>query len=183
MSLPHAALHGPAEQARLVPNFDAIFAGYSRFAWRAFARLGVQSRDLPDVCQEMFLVVHRKLPEFDPGRGSLRAWVYGICVRVASDYRRRHPNRREAPLDQQPSLAVQPGQDAALQDRRAWSKLARVLGELDAPKREVFVLYELEALPMAEVAAVLACPLQTAYARLHAARRAVLAAFAPGEPT
>jgi len=182
VSVPHTALHGHAEEARLVSNFDEIFAGYSRFAWRVLARLGVQSRDLPDACQEVFLVVHRKLPEFEPGRSSLRAWVYGICVRIASDYRRRHPNRREAPLDQQPPLAVPAGQDAALQDRRAWSKLARVLGDLDAPKREAFVLYELEALPMAEVAAVLECPLQTAYARLHAARRAVLAAFTAGEP-
>ena len=81
-----------------------------------------------------------------------------------------------------PFLAVPPEQDTALQDRRAWTKLARVLGELDAPKREAFVLYELEALPMTEVAAILECPLQTAYARLHAARRAVLAAFAGREP-
>jgi RNA polymerase sigma-70 factor (ECF subfamily) len=39
------------------------------------------------------------------------------------------------------------------------------------------VLYELEGLSMAEIAVSLECPLQTAYARLHAARRLVLAAF------
>jgi RNA polymerase sigma-70 factor, ECF subfamily len=40
----------------------------------------------------------------------------------------------------------------------------------------VFVLYELEELPMAEVAAGIGCPVQTAYSRLHAARKQVEAA-------
>jgi RNA polymerase sigma-70 factor (ECF subfamily) len=55
--------------------------------------------------------------------------------------------------------------------------LARVLDGLDSAKREVFVLYELEELAMPEVAGLVGCPLQTAYSRLHAARRIVFEAF------
>jgi len=51
------------------------------------------------------------------------------------------------------------------------------LAALDTGKREVFVLYELEELPMGEVAKIVDCPLQTAYSRLHAARKAVTVAF------
>jgi len=51
------------------------------------------------------------------------------------------------------------------------------LEDLDDEKREVFVLYELEELTMNEVADALACPLQTAYSRLYAARDAVKGAF------
>ena len=42
------------------------------------------------------------------------------------------------------------------------------------------MLYELEGLAMNEIAELLGCPVQTAYARLHAARRRVLGAFTPG---
>jgi RNA polymerase sigma-70 factor (ECF subfamily) len=51
--------------------------------------------------------------------------------------------------------------------------LDRALAELDEDKRAVFVLYEIEQLTMAEVAEAIGCPLQTAYSRLHAARRQV----------
>jgi RNA polymerase sigma-70 factor (ECF subfamily) len=56
--------------------------------------------------------------------------------------------------------------------------LHAVLRRLSDEKRETFILYELEELPMVEVAEVLDCPLPTAYSRLHAARAEVQAAFA-----
>ena len=68
------------------------------------------------------------------------------------------------------------GPDADLETLRAWQRLSRVLDAMDVGKRQVFVLYELEAMPMPEISALLDCPLQTAYSRLHAARRRVAAA-------
>jgi RNA polymerase sigma-70 factor (ECF subfamily) len=49
------------------------------------------------------------------------------------------------------------------------------LEELDDAQREVTVLFEIEQLPMAEVAALLGVPLQTAYSRLYAGRRLLAA--------
>ncbi len=168
-----------ARQLQLVtpPAFEAVFAEHSRTAWRLLVRLGVQPRDAQDVCQEVFIVVHRRLPDFDPRRGSLVSWLYGICLRAASDYRRRHPNRRESPEQALLNVETSDRPDRDLEARRAWHKLASVLDTLDAGQRQVFVLYELEGLPMGEIASLLDSPLQTAYARLHAARRRVLGAF------
>lgn len=167
-------------QPRPAETFERVFQEHNAFAWRLLARLGVLRRDVPDACQEVFLVVYRRLEDFDPQRGSLRSWVSGICVRVASDYRRRHPSRKEASLDES-ELVASSGPDAEVEMQRAWARLARLLDDMEPEKRQVFVLYELEAIPMNEVALILECPLQTAYTRLHAARRTVLAAFG-GEP-
>jgi len=164
-----------------LPDFQAVFTEHGRFVWRLLARLGVQPRDVPDVCQEVFLVVHRRLPEYDASRGALRTWIYGICSHAASDYRRRHPSRRESSVEPMLDLASGERPDTALEGRRAWEQLARVLERMDDAKRLAFVLYELEALSMHEVASVMQCPLQTAYARLHAARRLVLSEFNGGE--
>jgi RNA polymerase sigma-70 factor (ECF subfamily) len=65
------------------------------FVWRALRHLGVRRADLPDVCQEVFIVVHRRLPDFDTTKSSLSTWIYGICMRTASQYRRRSPHFRE----------------------------------------------------------------------------------------
>ena len=97
------------------------------------------------------MVVHRKLAEFE-GRSTVRTWVYGIAVRVASDYRKRGHVRREVPTDEMPDNASKddPHADAARSQARA--KLDAILDGLDEDKRAVFVLYEIEQVTMAEVA-------------------------------
>lgn len=145
--------------------------------WRVLGRLGVHRADIPDVCQEVFLTVHRRLADYD-GRAAMGAWIYGICVRTASDYRRRAHRRHESLRGWDlPEPSEPAGQEHALDLSRARARLDAVLERLAFGQREVFVLYELEELPMAEIARVLACPIQTAYSRLHAARKAVTEAF------
>jgi len=149
-----------------------IFHAHAAYVWRVLRRMGVAEADVEDLCQEVFLVVLRKLAEFE-GRSSMKTWIYGICIRTASDYRRRAHKRREVVTDQVPEGTVSPSQAVELQRRQARSMLDAALDDLDEGKRAVFVLYEIEELPMAEVAAAMGCPLQTAYSRLHAARRIV----------
>jgi RNA polymerase sigma-70 factor, ECF subfamily len=149
-----------------------VFAEHGAYAWRVLRRLGVEERDAEDVCQEVFMIVHRKLSEFE-GRSSVRTWVYGICVRAASDYRKRAGHRRETVTDSPPELTSASDPHGETAGRQARALLDRIVDELDDDKRAVFVLYEIEDLAMNEVAAAVGCPLQTAYSRLHAARSLV----------
>ncbi len=160
-----------------VPPLAEIFREYAPFVWRALRRLGVREADVEDVCQEVFVVVHRKLGDFE-GRSSLRTWIYGICARTASDYRRSGRVRREVVTDAPPEMAAEGGHEDVVALKQARAKLDRILDELDDDKRAVFVLYEIEELSMAQVADSLGCPLQTAYSRLHAARKIVEAGVA-----
>lgn len=157
------------------PSLDVgtVFRENLPFVFRALRRLGVADSDVDDVCQEVFVVVMRKLGEFE-GRSQLRTWIYGICVRTASDYRKRAPRRREVLTDEPLEGASEgsgPLEHATMTQAR--DILDRILAKLDDDKRAVFVLYEIEELPMNEVAQALECPLQTAYSRLHAARKRV----------
>ena len=149
-----------------------VFREHAAYAWRVLRRLGVQESDAEDVCQEVFLIVHKRLGSFE-GRSSLRTWVFGICVRAASDYRKRSFRRKETVTESPPEAvsASDPHDETA--GRQARALLDQILGELDDDKRAVFVLYEIEELSMSEVAAAIGCPLQTAYSRLHAARAIV----------
>lgn len=163
------------------PSFEEIFNEYSNFAWRSLARQGVAERDLPDVCQEVFMVVHRQLPGFEE-RSSVRTWLYGICRHVAANHRRRAVNRRELPSEllpePPPELEREPAPHAQLARRQALDMLQRALSTLSEERREVFMLYEVEELPMREVAELLGCPMNTAYSRLYAAREQVQAELA-----
>jgi RNA polymerase sigma-70 factor (ECF subfamily) len=158
-------------------SFDELFEAYATFVWRVLGRLGVASSDLADTSQEVFLVVHRRLHDFE-GRSSVKSWIYGICIRVAAAWRRKPHRAHERALDESALENATDSQDEELEQRRAREKLAQVLERLDEDKRAVFVLYELEELTMPQVAEALGCPLTTAYSRLHAARKTVRAAFA-----
>ncbi|WP_437301184.1 RNA polymerase sigma factor [Sorangium sp. So ce426] len=159
-----------------VPSFEQLFFEHAPFVWRALRRLGVHEADAEDVCQEVFMIVHRRLAGFE-GRSSVQTWIYGICIRVAADYRKRAHRRRESTRAELPDQEALEDQHGALEDRQARALLDACVQTLDDDKRAVFVLFELEELPMTEVAEAVGCPLQTAYARLYAARRVVEAAL------
>jgi RNA polymerase sigma-70 factor (ECF subfamily) len=170
--MPELAVTPRAAAAPPVPAFAQLYADHAAFAWRSLRRLGVRDADVEDLTQEAFVVVHRKLPEFD-GRSSVKTWLFGICLKVASDYRRRAHVRREETVEQVPDTIAEPTQGDALERRQARKVLDQILETLDDDKRTAFVLFELEQWPMQEVADAMGCPLQTAYARLYAARKHV----------
>jgi len=158
-----------------VPALSDIFREHARYLWRALLGLGVRAGDVDDACQDVFLVVHRRLPEFD-GR-ALRSWLYAICLRVASDYRRSARVRNEVTVDEPPDTHASPKQLESVFTRELGERLLLALDQLDEDKRAAFVLYEIEELPLREVADALGCPLQTAYSRLQAAREQVRKSF------
>ncbi|HEY8944442.1 MAG TPA: sigma-70 family RNA polymerase sigma factor [Polyangiaceae bacterium] len=158
-----------------LPTFADVFREHTRYLWRALLGLGVRPADVDDACQEVLLVVHRRLPEFD-GR-SLRSWLYAICLRVASDYRRSARVRHEVAVPEIPDSALPPGQHDSAESRELWGRLLSALDELDEQRRGAFVLYEIEELTLREVAEALKCPLQTAYSRLQSARDHVRVRF------
>lgn len=157
------------------PVFREVYAEHLPYVWRVVRRLGVALADVEDVCQEVFVVVHRKLAEFE-GRSSMRTWLYAIAFRCASEHRRRAHVRRELATADQDAIAVDAPQLETVERRQARELLDQILDQLDGGKRAVFVFYEIEQMPMAEVAEICGCPLQTAYSRLHAARDHVTAA-------
>jgi RNA polymerase sigma-70 factor (ECF subfamily) len=157
-------------------DFRRVFEQYGRYVWRVLRRMGVLEADVPDVAQEVFMIVRRKLDQVHSA-ASLRGFVYGIALREASDHRRSARVRRETVTHEPPDAGIEADQEDELERTRARALLREALGRLDEDKRAVFVLYELEELGMREVAEAVGCPIQTAYSRLHAARKIVLAAF------
>jgi RNA polymerase sigma-70 factor (ECF subfamily) len=158
-------------------DFEAVFRDMAPYVLRVLPRMGVRPADLDDVAQEVFLAVHKGLPGFE-GRSQLRTWVYGICIRACSNYRRRAYNRHEQVMEApaQTSLASA-GPERRLQTQQALGALDRALEELPIAQRSVFVLFEIEGLEMTEIARALACSKFTAYARLYAARKRVESAL------
>jgi RNA polymerase sigma-70 factor (ECF subfamily) len=151
-----------------------VYRDHADFVWSCLQRFGVRDGDLDDVMQEVFVVVHRKLPSFR-GDARLTTWLYSICLRVATAYRRRFRARAEELPGDTWEVAERgersdPEGDLALSQRRR--ALSTILDQLDLEKRAVFVMFEIDELPCEEIAAIMGVPVGTVYSRLHAARKA-----------
>lgn len=153
-------------------TFRDVFSRYAPYVLGLVRRLGVREAEVEDVAQEVFIVVHRQLPSFE-GRSSLKTWLCGITLRTVANHRRKVMRRREASIEASSELHAAADQDTALERRDDATTLQQALDRLSPKLREVFVLYEIEELPMADVARSLGCPRFTAYTRLHAARAAL----------
>ena len=101
-----------------------------------------------------------------------------MCVRKSAEYRHHRRSRPEVVTADPPEVRVEGSAEDVVDRKRAAGLLERALDQLDEDRRAVFVLYEIEELSIAEVAATIGCPLQTAYSRLRAARTLVTDIFA-----
>ncbi len=171
-----AAAVPPPDAFAAGPGFDAIYEENLTYIWRAARRLGIDPADTDDVVQEVFLVAHRRLPEFE-GRAQVKTWLFKILVRVVRHYfrtQKRKPGHRpsEAPHEIDGLHAPSASSPAEAAERaEAVRILDGLLARLDADKREVFVLAEIEELSVVEIADVLGANLNTVYSRLRSARQ------------
>ena len=146
----------------------AIYRQHARFVWLSLQRLGVYPSDLDDVAQDVFVIVHRRLDTFDR-RARVTTWLFGICMRVAANYRRRRRWTRELlsgwTEDQRPALLL--AADDVLVRREEREIAERALDRLDVAKRAIFVMFEIESLSCLEIAELMSVPIGTVYSRLH----------------
>jgi RNA polymerase sigma-70 factor (ECF subfamily) len=152
-----------------------IYARYSDFVWRNLRRLGVQPSSMDDATQDVFLVVHRRLRDFE-ARSQIKTWLFGIVLRVAQTYR-RSTRRRQAHLPDNPAVELdgvasteQENPLELVERREAVALLHKLLEEMDDDKRAMLVSVELEQMSVPEASEALGINLNTAYSRLRAAR-------------
>lgn len=151
-----------------------VYQAHYDFVWRSVLRLGAHESAADDAVHDVFLVVARRLDEFE-GRSSIKTWLFAIAVRVVQRQRRdraRHLRRVEA-------VAVAAGEEP-VRDAHARSEAAemlhRLLAELDDEKRIAFILSELEGMTAKEIGEAFGIKEATVYSRIRAAREKLTAA-------
>jgi RNA polymerase sigma-70 factor (ECF subfamily) len=157
--------HAPGESGGLA----AIYAAHFDAVWHHLRRMGIAEADRDDLAQEVFLIVHRRLASYDRTR-PMRAWLVGICTRVALHYwraaRRRPGDKAATPSELELAARISVGET----DHDARQLLAALLATLDPDRRAMFILHELEGFSVPEIAELTETPLNTVYSRLRRTR-------------
>jgi RNA polymerase sigma-70 factor (ECF subfamily) len=156
----------PATESR---GFDDLYTRHFNFVWRNLRRLGVPEALVEDAAQDTFVVVHRKLSDLRPD-ASAKAWLFGIALRVAHDYRRTRQRKPALSLDAETQASPERSPFEQTANAQASRVLQRFLASLDPDKRAVFVLAELEEMSAPEMSEALGAGVNTIYSRLRSAR-------------
>jgi len=147
-----------------------MYEAHSGYVWTNLRAFGVDPADLEDAAQEVFVILHRRADIIDATR-PLRPWLFGVCRRVASSYRRCHAARSEflkriiEPISGDEGEARFEAQDAA-------RVLDAFLADLNPTQREVFLLAEVEQMTAKEIASSLGVSANTVASRRRLARHA-----------
>jgi len=177
LTWPSGAIAG-STSAHVAPTQEPVAESFEHVYRTCFADVarwvrarGANEADVEDLTQEVFIIVRRKLPQFD-GR-NLPGFLYRITERTVRDHRRstwiRNLFRNPLPL---PDLEA-PGVDSlhAIQQRERRQALDVILAKMSEKRRTTFVLFEVEGYSGDEIAQIQCLPVDTVWTRLYHARK------------
>ena len=153
--------------------FSTVYRAHRDAVFRFALHMSGNRHLAEEVTQEVFLLLMRQPKAFDPKRGTLSAYLYGI----ARNFVRRHLDRNRAwdSLDEARDVAA--SQNDLLGDLTRLETIDNVrqaVLQLPGNYREVVVLCEFQELSYEEAAKVLGCAVGTVRSRLHRARALLL---------
>jgi RNA polymerase sigma-70 factor (ECF subfamily) len=152
-------------------EFERLYALYFDFTWRVLRHLGLPAALMDDAVQEVWLVVHQRLYQFE-GRSSLKTWLFGIAMNVWRNQRRAEARRQRQLRDPVPERDGPVDPEAEHLGREAWRRVQRFLATLDEERRAIFVCSLLEHLPAQQTAEATGVDVATVYQRVRSLRLA-----------
>lgn len=173
-----AGLRAAAESA-----YETLILRYEQPVYSIVSRLVDQPADAPDVVQEVFLKIFRKIDSFR-GESSLKTWIYRIAVNEARNYRRWFGRHRRQEIELEPAYEERhsirdvlpdpgPSPFELTLDHETQSLVEEALGSIGSNYRAALVLRELEGLSYEEIAQILDISLGTVKSRILRGREAL----------
>ena len=151
------------------PEFEAAYRTHLGLVWRSLRRYGVAESSLEDVAHEVFVAFHRHIESIEAGKET--AWLYGAARRAAATWRRTQA-RSDRKRDRELEPTALPEPEALVRRSEAAQLVEAFLTSLPEPKRDAFVLVQIEGLKLREAAELLDTNLSTISGRVSSAREA-----------
>ena len=149
--------------------FTALYRRRQGGIYRFALQMSGSEAIAEDVTQEVFLLLIREKAAYDPARGSVQSFLYGVA---RNHVLRALERNREGQLEDEAEPCDPGGADvlASLTREQALAAVRQAVLALPARYREVVVLCDLEEVDYAGAASALGCSVGTVRSRLHRAR-------------
>ncbi len=163
INLINKILHGDRQA------FKVLVEQHQKLVLHMAGRILDDPQDREDVCQEVFLKVHRHLPSFNHA-SKLSTWIAAIAYRTAINYRKKNKRARQAiPIKPDTAVDLSAGQQLDRSDIQRY--LHQQIETLPIHYKTVLTLFHLEEMNYAEIVAVTGMPEGTVKNYLFRARK------------
>nr|WP_274361332.1 MULTISPECIES: sigma-70 family RNA polymerase sigma factor [unclassified Paenibacillus] len=118
--------------------FESFYAIYSDFVYRIALRLTSNRAEAEDICQDVFMEALEKMDQFDPGRGSVEAWLAVKTKSRCLDRLRRKRRIRMEQLEhyyELPAALYEPVEDTVA-SQLIRERLHQAIMSIPAPQRQ-----------------------------------------------
>ena len=156
-------------------KFEVLVGKYQRRIYATVYGMLGNRHDAEDVTQETFLTAFRKLDQFER-RSSFYTWLHRIAFNAAIDLQRRKKRTKHpvgsGEMIESSNFADQREESPAsiAMSKETVNRVQLALASLDAERRNIIVLRDLQGIDYAEIASILEIPVGTVRSRLHRAR-------------
>lgn len=144
------------------------------YLFTTLQRLGASPREIEDLAQEVFMVLHRNWPTLDLTR-PIRPYLFAVAFRVVCAHRRRR--RREVPHAFLETEDPAVGPEESLLSKQSAHLLMTALDAVPLQRRAVVVMHDLDGFSVVEIGARLSLTRFGVYARLRKARKELASAL------
>lgn len=160
------------EKASVSLDFRVIYERWFHQVERWIRAMGGPAAERADLAQDVFIVVHRRLPYFVGD--NIAGWLYQIARHRVRDFRRltwvRHMLFRSVPLEGHVARDRRASPADVLETHEKKAVLQHLLTRLNAPERAALVLFEIEGYSGEEIATIQGVSVNTVWARIYKAR-------------
>jgi RNA polymerase sigma-70 factor, ECF subfamily len=150
--------------------FELVYRRYQQIVYRFARAMTGRSDTAEDVTQEVFMVLIKELPRYDPNRAGFTTYLYGIARNLCRDQWRRTQRRLAFEAIGLKRRRTTDDPFDLLERAQAAAQVQRALRGLPLRYREVIILCDLHGLAYAEAALVVQSSVSGVRARLHRAR-------------
>ena len=161
--------------------FTLLYRRHQAAMYRFALRMTGSPWVAEEIVQDVFMTLVREPKKYDPTRGPLGAFLYGIARNRVMKHLERRPREFSLEVKNSEGDAVvldvaddrTPAHWAEIRERR--ERVRSAVLSLPPEFRETVVLCELEEMSYEEAAQALECPIGTVRSRLHRGRALLLA--------
>lgn len=146
-------------------EFEEVYKNYKEKVWKMTSRYLASSHDREDLFQEVFLKIHRALPNFR-GDSSLDTWIYRITANTAINYLKKHKRYRLLKNTLEKMRIIKHPEPTGSKEELKFKPLEK----LNPRQRMVIVLHDVEDRKLEEIALMLSLPIGTVKSNLHRGR-------------
>lgn len=149
--------------------FAALFEQYKNLVYKtAYLMLG-DRQDAEEALQEVFVLVYKSLPGYDPRKGAFSTWLYRVCMNYCLNLRRKRRVETRPLDDAHPALLT--GWMGGLAEMADREEVREAIAQLNEDQRAAVVLRYYFDLSYQEIAQILDVPLGTVKSRLDRSLR------------